>query len=100
MWSRARLTIRSDWFPSGQFLVLRPDTITVRNAESGAARLVLVGGETTDGPRHIWWNFVSSRPERIEQAMEDWKAGGFDTVPGYTEEFIPLPDADRVASYP
>jgi redox-sensitive bicupin YhaK (pirin superfamily) len=94
------VNIETDRFQSGQFLVLRPDKITVRNAESGAARLVLVGGETMDGPRHIWWNFVSSRPERIEQAKADWKSGRFDTVPGDAEEFIPLPDADKVASYP
>jgi redox-sensitive bicupin YhaK (pirin superfamily) len=87
-------------FPSGQLLVLRPDTITVRNPGDEAARLVLIGGETMDGPRHIWWNFVSSRPDRIEQAKADWKAGRFDTVPGDAEEFIPLPDAGEVASYP
>jgi redox-sensitive bicupin YhaK (pirin superfamily) len=94
------VNIGDDRFPSGQLLVLRPGTITVRNAESEATRLVLVGGETMDGPRHIWWNFVSSRPERIEQAKADWKAGRIDTVPGDAEEFIPLPDADKVASYP
>jgi len=42
--------------------------MVIRNAEDEPARLVMVGGETMDGPRHIWWNFVSSRPERIEQA--------------------------------
>jgi redox-sensitive bicupin YhaK (pirin superfamily) len=94
------VNIGTDRFQSGQFLVLRPDKITVRNAESGAARVVLVGGETMDGPRYIWWNFVSSRPERIEQAKADWKSGRFDAVPGDAEEFIPLPDADKVASYP
>jgi redox-sensitive bicupin YhaK (pirin superfamily) len=94
------VTVGSDRFPSGQLLVLRPGTITLRNAENEATRLVLIGGETMDGPRHIWWNFVSSRPERIEQAKADWKAGRFDTVPGDAEEFIPLPEADEVASYP
>ena len=44
-----------------------------------------------DGPRHIWWNFVSSRQDRIEQAKAEWKAGRFDAVPGETE-FIPLPE--------
>jgi hypothetical protein len=44
-----------------------------------------------DGPRHIWWNFVSSSKERIDQAKEAWKQGRFDAVPGETE-FIPLPD--------
>jgi redox-sensitive bicupin YhaK (pirin superfamily) len=84
------VTIGGDRFPSGQLLVLRPGTITLRNAENEAARLVLIGGETMDGPRHIWWNFVSSRPERIEQAKADWKAGRFDTVPGDAEEFHPV----------
>jgi redox-sensitive bicupin YhaK (pirin superfamily) len=94
------VTIGSDRFPSGQLLVLRPDTIIVRNAADEAARLVLIGGETIDGPRHIWWNFVSSRLDRIEQAKADWKAGRFGTVPGDAEELIPLPAADEVASYP
>jgi len=61
---------------------------------------VLVGGETMDGPRHIWWNFVSSRLDRIEQAKADWKVGRFGTVPGDAEEFIPLPAAEEVAGYP
>jgi redox-sensitive bicupin YhaK (pirin superfamily) len=94
------VTIGSDRFRSGQLLVLRPDTISVCNAADEAARLVLIGGETIDGPRHIWWNFVSSRLDRIEQAKADWKGGHFPTVPGDTEEFIPLPAADEVASYP
>ena len=56
------------------------------------AHFVVVGGAAMDGPRHIWWNFVSSRKERIEAAKADWKAGRFDIVPGDTTEFIPLPD--------
>jgi redox-sensitive bicupin YhaK (pirin superfamily) len=94
------VNIGGDRFESGQLLVLRPVATTVRNAEDEATRLVLVGGEAMDGPRHIWWNFVSSRPDRIDQAKADWKAGRFATVPGDAEEFIPLPDADKVASYP
>jgi redox-sensitive bicupin YhaK (pirin superfamily) len=54
------------------------------------ARCVVVGGEPV-GPRHKWWNFVSSRPERIEQAKQDWLAKNFAPVPGETE-FIPLPE--------
>ena len=51
-----------------------------------------------DGPRHIWWNFVSSRKDRIEQAKADWKAGHFQKVPGDEIEFIPLPaNADHSA---
>ena len=57
---------------------------------STPARAVLIGGEAL-GQRHIWWNFVSSRKERIVQAADDWAAGRFAAVPGETE-FIPLPE--------
>ena len=56
------------------------------------AHIAILGGAALDGPRHIWWNFVSSRKERIEQAKADWKAARFDIVPGDEIEFIPLPD--------
>ncbi len=79
-------------FEAGQLLVLRPgEAITVENAGAVEARFALVGGATMEGPRYIWWNFVSSRKERIEQAKEEWRTGRFDTVPGDEEEFIPLP---------
>ena len=55
------------------------------------SRVALIGGEAL-GDRHIFWNFVSSRRERIEQAKEDWKRGRFPKVPGDEEEFIPLPE--------
>jgi redox-sensitive bicupin YhaK (pirin superfamily) len=64
-----------------------PITVTARTA----ARLMLLGGEPMDGPRHIWWNFVSSSKDRIEQAKADWLAGRFTPVPG-DAEFIPLPE--------
>jgi redox-sensitive bicupin YhaK (pirin superfamily) len=84
--------IAGDRFEAGRLLIFRPgDAITVTAVTD--ARLVLLGGATMDGPRHIWWNFVSSRKERIEQAKADWKAARFDTVPGDDKEFIPLPDA-------
>jgi redox-sensitive bicupin YhaK (pirin superfamily) len=54
------------------------------------ARVMLLGGAPLDGHRHVWWNFVSSSRERIEQAKADWQAGRFPAVPGETE-FIPLP---------
>ena len=74
-----------------RLLVLRPgDSIDVRAGEQGA-RLMVLGGETMDGPRHLWWNFVSSSKERIEQAKADWQAGRFGKVPG-DDEFIPLPE--------
>jgi hypothetical protein len=55
------------------------------------SRLVIAGGAPLDGPRHIWWNFVSSSPERIERAKEDWREQRFATVPGDAER-IPLPE--------
>src|SRR4051794_15300562 len=85
--------ISGDVFPSGQLLVFRPgDRITIRS-RSGA-RFMMLGGEPMDGPRFIWWNFVSSRQDRIELAKEDWKAARFDTVPGDETEFIPLPEPE------
>ena len=52
---------------------------------------MILGGATLSSPRYIWWNFVSSRPERIEAAKEEWARGRFDTVPGDETAFIPLP---------
>ena len=75
-----------------RLLVLRPgDPVSV--AAESDSRLMLFGGEPMEGPRYIWWNFVSSRPERIEEAKEEWARGRFDTVPGDEAEFIPLPEA-------
>jgi redox-sensitive bicupin YhaK (pirin superfamily) len=54
-------------------------------------RMMLLGGDAMDGPRHLYWNFVSSRPERIEQAKDDWRGGRFAMVAG-DDEFIPLPE--------
>jgi len=75
---------------AGRLLVFRPGADVVLTASS-PVRLMVLGGEPMDGPRHIWWNFVSSSPECIEQAKADWKAGKFAPVPGETE-FIPLPE--------
>ena len=83
--------IAGDRFAAGRLLVFRPgDAITITAKTD--AHLVLLGGAAMDGPRHIWWNFVSSRKERIEQAKADWKLVRFDTVPGDDHEFIPLPE--------
>ncbi|AND68749.1 pimeloyl-CoA dehydrogenase [Dyella thiooxydans] len=57
-----------------------------------ASRVMLFGGAPLDGERHLWWNFVSTRRERIEQAKADWRGGRFDTVPGDEVERIPLPE--------
>ncbi|QJE74039.1 pirin family protein [Aerophototrophica crusticola] len=92
--AQGSITIAGDRHEAGQLLLFRPgDAITVRGPEAGQppARLLFLGGEPMDGPRHIWWNFVSSRKDRIDQAKADWKAGRFPAVPG-EHEFIPLPD--------
>jgi redox-sensitive bicupin YhaK (pirin superfamily) len=84
---------------AGEMALLRSRTQAVVDAPS-AARLLLLGGEPLDAPRHVWWNFVSSRRERIAQAADDWKAGRFPTVPG-ENEFIPLPErAPGIVDYP
>ncbi len=70
--------------------VLQPGRESVLSAPAGA-RVVLVGGEPLDAPRHMWWNFVSSRKERILAASADWEAMRMGTVPGDDQEFIPLP---------
>jgi redox-sensitive bicupin YhaK (pirin superfamily) len=78
-------------FGAGQLLVFRPgDPIAITAASE--ARVVLIGGAAMEGPRYIWWNFVSSRKERIEQAKAEWKERRFDIVPGDETEFIPLPE--------
>jgi redox-sensitive bicupin YhaK (pirin superfamily) len=82
--------VAGDSFPASQLLVFRAGDAIELKAPAGA-RLILLGGEPMDGPRHLWWNFVSSSQERIEQAKADWRAGRFAAVPGETE-FIPLPD--------
>ncbi|HEX5732131.1 MAG TPA: pirin family protein [Blastocatellia bacterium] len=83
-------------FGEGQLLVFKPGAdISLRAVGSSPARVMLLGGEPMDGPRHIWWNFVSSSKDRIEQAKEDWKAGRFAAVPDETE-FIPLPESRPV----
>jgi redox-sensitive bicupin YhaK (pirin superfamily) len=84
------IEIMGDRFGAAQLIVLRKgDAITLTSP--GVAQIVLFGGEPMDGPRHIWWNFVSSRKERIEQAKEQWRTAKFDPVPGESE-FIPLPE--------
>ena len=91
------ITVSGDRFDSGQMMVFRPgDRISVRAGEEGA-RLMLLGGETMGGPRHIWWNFVASSKDRIDAAKEAWRAGDwahgrFSLPPGDDQEHIPLPE--------
>jgi redox-sensitive bicupin YhaK (pirin superfamily) len=84
-------------FGPGQMLIFRPgDRLGIAAGESGA-RVMVLGGATMDGPRHIWWNFVASTKERIEAAKEAWRAGDwahgrFRLPPGDEAEHIPAPD--------
>jgi redox-sensitive bicupin YhaK (pirin superfamily) len=75
---------------AGELVVLETGADVLVHARENA-RVMLLGGAPLDAPRHVWWNFVSSRRERIEQAAEDWKAGRFARVPG-EDDFIPLPE--------
>lgn len=90
------ITVAGQQFGAGQMMVFRPgDAITLQAGEAGA-RLMLLGGETLNGPRYIWWNFVASSQERIEAAkeawrQEDWAHGRFQLPPTDNREFIPLP---------
>ena len=84
------IEIAGDRHEAPQLLIFRPgDRITVRATKP--ARMMFLGGDALEGPRHIWWNFVSSSKERIEQAKQDWKTGRFAHVP-QEHEFIPLPE--------
>ncbi len=85
------IDIAGDTFGAGRLLVFKPgDRISILALSN--ARLMLLGGEPMDGPRHIWWNFVSSSKDRIEAAKADWQARRFALVPGDEKEFIPLPE--------
>jgi redox-sensitive bicupin YhaK (pirin superfamily) len=82
--------IAAERFEGPRLLIFRPgDPITITAAR--ATHMMFLGGTGLEGPRHIWWNFVSSRKERIEQAKQDWKMGRFPAVPDETE-FTPLPE--------
>jgi redox-sensitive bicupin YhaK (pirin superfamily) len=84
------IEITGNRYEGPRLLIFRPgDRITVKTTKP--VRMMFLGGDALEGPRHIWWNFVSSSKERIEQAKQDWKSGRFAHVPNETE-FIPLPE--------
>ncbi len=89
--AEGEIEVAGQSFTEGRLLVFRPgDHITLR--AKGNARVMLLGGEPMDGPRYIWWNFVSSSKDRIEAAKDDWKQARFAIVPGDEKDFIPLPE--------
>jgi len=86
-------------YPSGRMLVFTSGGEPVVIAEHGPARLMVLGGANI-GPRFIWWNLVSSRQERIEQAKADWKSSNMALPPDDNSEFIPLPEDPPGATHP
>jgi redox-sensitive bicupin YhaK (pirin superfamily) len=84
--------VAGTWFEAGRMLVFRAGDSLALTAGPRGARLLMLGGAVMDGPRYLYWNFVASSRERLEQAKEDWKAGRFARVPGDEAEFIPLPE--------
>ncbi|MEP2891121.1 pirin family protein [Tateyamaria sp.] len=91
------VVVAGDTYSAGQMMVFRPgDALSLKAGDAGA-RLMMLGGATLEGSRHIWWNFVASSRERIDAAKEAWRAGDwahgrFKLPPGDEDEFIPLPD--------
>jgi redox-sensitive bicupin YhaK (pirin superfamily) len=85
------MTIGDRLLTVGDLALLQAGQPVEMIAGPDGAKVMLLGGATMDGPRHIWWNFVSSSKERIERAKADWRDGRFAKVPG-DAEFIPLPD--------
>jgi hypothetical protein len=79
--------------------IVRPGAESRLSSASGG-RAMLMGGQAFATPRHVFWNFVSSSRDRINQAKEDWKAQRFALIPGDDEEFIPLPEVPTTVSYP
>lgn len=85
------LEVAGDVFAADQLLAFRAgDDVTLKGGVDGC-HIMLFGGAALNSRRYIWWNFVSSSKERIEQAKEEWRTGRFDIVPGDEDEFVPLP---------
>jgi redox-sensitive bicupin YhaK (pirin superfamily) len=85
--------------PKYALIVLKPGDVPALKSEKGA-RVMLMGGESFASERHVFWNFVSSNRDRIQQAKDDWSAGKFPKVPGDEEEWIPLPEKPKTVTYP
>ena len=79
--------------------VLRPGH-EARLSSTDGGSVMLLGGQAFTTRRHVFWNFVSSSRDRINQAKEDWKALRFLLIPGDDQEFIPIPEVPKTVSYP
>jgi redox-sensitive bicupin YhaK (pirin superfamily) len=89
--SAGTLELDGQTFGAGPLVVLRPGGKVQLTAGAAGARVLALGGAPLDGPRLVWWNFVSSSRERMQRAAEDWRAGRFAAVPEESD-FIPLPE--------
>lgn len=95
---QGEVTVSGEVHPAGRMLVFRPGDRISAQAGAQGARIMLLGGETMGGPRHIWWNFVASSRDKIDAAKEAWRAGDwahgrFRLPPTDDAEFIPAPDS-------
>ncbi len=94
--TQGSVSVAGEVFEAGRMMVFRPGDAITLTAGAQGARLMALGGETLNGPRYIWWNFVASSREKIEAAKVawaegDWAHGRFQLPPGDDDEFIPLP---------
>ena len=83
------LSLDGEELPAHELAVLAPGEVLLHAVQ--ASRCMVLGGAALDGPRFLWWNFVSSHRDRLVQAAQDWRDQRFGSVPGETQ-FIPLPD--------
>ena len=85
-----QITVDHCTYHGGRMLVLKPGA-DIKIKADAPAHLIILGGPSLEKPRFVWWNFVASSEERIEQAKQDWLSGKFGKIPGDDKEFIPLP---------
>ncbi len=102
---RAVMLVGGEASVDGQPLVLYELTVlepgvSMKLASLSGGRVMLLGGEAIATKRHVWWNFVSSSRDRINQAKQDWNEGNFPKVPGDEKEWIPIPEKPNTVSYP
>ncbi|MEL7254213.1 MAG: pirin family protein [Pseudomonadota bacterium] len=101
--TQGSIEVAGEVFEAGRMMVFRPGDRISATAGSQGARLMALGGETLNEQRYLWWNFVSSSKDRIEEAKEawkeaDWDNGPFRLPPGDASEYIPItPELDQTS---
>lgn len=84
------VTVDNTNYNNVRMLILKSG-VDVKITATSRAHLIILGGSPLETPRFLWWNFVASSKDRIEQAKQDWLSGNFGKIPGDDQEFIPLP---------